>query len=43
MTFLDQAVNTFFSNSGGVDFLALLVSVIIIYAIISSIMRPFEV
>lgn len=43
MTFLDQAVNTFFSNAGGADFLAFLVSVIIIYAIIGSLFRPLDV
>lgn len=43
MTFLDNAVNTFFSNAGGIDFLALLCSVIIIWAIISALIRPFEI
>ena len=43
MTFLDTAVNTFFSNAGGLDFIAFLISVIIIWAIISALIRPFEV
>jgi len=43
MTFLDLSVNTFFSNSGGVDFLAVLLSTVIIWAIISALIKPFEV
>jgi len=43
MTPLDEAVNTFFTNAGGSDFLALLGSVIIIWAIISALIKPFEV
>ena len=42
MTFLDNAVNTFFSNAGD-NFLPLFVSVIIIWAIISALIRPFDV
>ena len=43
MTFLDTAVNTFFSNAGGVDFIGLLFSIPIIVFIISSLLRPFNV
>lgn len=43
MTFLDTAVNTFFSNAGGTDLIAFFVSVIIIWAIISALIKPFEV
>lgn len=43
MIFLDTAVNTFFTNAGGLDFIAFLISVIIIWAIISALIRPFEV
>lgn len=43
ITFLDSAVNTFFSNSGGSDLIAFLISVIIIWAIISALIKPFEV
>lgn len=43
MTFLDTAVNTFFSNAGGVDFIAFLGSIIIIWSIISALTKPFEV
>ena len=43
MTFLDTAINTFFSNAGGVDFLGLLFAVPIIIVIIAIVLRPFNV
>jgi hypothetical protein len=43
MTFLDTAVNTFFSNAGGIDFLATIFSIPVIIAIISAILRPFNI
>lgn len=43
MTFLDTAVNTFFSNAGGVVFLATLFAFPIIIIIIVSLLRPFNV
>lgn len=42
-TFLDQAVNVFFSGSGGVDFLATLFAIPIIVAIIISMLKPFNI
>lgn len=43
MTFLDTAVNTFFSNAGGLDFLGTLFAIPVIVAIISAMLRPFNV
>ena len=43
MTFLDTAVNTFFSNAGGVDFLGTLFAIPIIAIIIITILRPFNI
>jgi len=43
MTFLDQAVNIFFSNAGGTDFMGVLFAVPVIVIIISAIIRPFNV
>jgi len=43
MTFLDMAVNNFFANAGGVDFLGVLFSIPVIFGIMSSIIRPFDV
>ena len=43
MTFLDQAVNIFFSNAGGVDFLGTIFAVPVIIAIFLAILRPFDV
>lgn len=43
ITFLDTSINTFFANSGGSDLLALLFGSIIIWAIISALIRPFQV
>lgn len=43
MTFLDTAVNTFFTNAGGQPFLATLCAMIIIIVMIITILRPFNV
>jgi len=42
-TFLDTAVNTFFTNAGGVNFLGALFALPIIVIIIITILRPFNV
>lgn len=42
-TFLDQAVNIFVQNAGGVDFINTLFAVPIIIFIISAMIRPFNV
>lgn len=42
MTPLDIAVNTFFVNAGGIDFLKLICASIIILIIFSSLIIPFE-
>lgn len=43
MTFLDIAVNTFFVNAGGVDFLKVMFAIPIIVVIIVFILKPFNV
>lgn len=43
MTALDIAVNTFFINAGGIDFLKLICAIIIILVIFSTLIKPFEV
>jgi hypothetical protein len=43
MTFLDQAVNIFFTSAGGVDFLGTLFAVPIIITIFISLLHPFDV
>ena len=43
ITFLDQAVNTFFINAGGLDFLGFMLAIVVIYTIIISLIRPLEV
>lgn len=43
MTNLDLAVNTFFVNAGGIDFLKLVCAIIIILVIFSTLLEPFEV
>ena len=43
ITFLDIAVNTFFTNSGGVDFLGTLFAIPIIAIIIIVVLRPFNI
>jgi hypothetical protein len=42
-TFLDTAVNTFFTNAGGVNFLGTLFALPVIVIIIITILRPFNV
>lgn len=41
-TFLDTAVNTFFSNAGGVDFIGTMFAIPVIFYIIASMLRPFN-
>jgi hypothetical protein len=43
MTLLDQAVNIFFTNAGGVDFLGTLFAIPVIFAIFLALIRPFDV
>jgi hypothetical protein len=40
-TFLDNSVDTFFTNSGGLDFLGTLFAIPLIFAIVASMIRPF--
>jgi hypothetical protein len=42
-TFLDNAVNTFFVNAGGSNFLATLCAVSVIIVLLVVILRPFNV
>jgi len=42
MTNLDNAVNTFFENAGGTDFLGLCFGFVIIIAILIALVRPFD-
>jgi len=42
-TFLDQAVNIFFQNAGGINFILVLFSAPIIFAIIAPFLKPFDV
>lgn len=42
-TFLDIAVNTFFSNAGGLNFLGTLFSIPLIVIIIITMLRPFNI
>ena len=42
-TFLDTAVNTFFSNAGGIDFLGSLFALPVIVIIFISLLRPFNI
>jgi hypothetical protein len=41
MTFLDTAVNVFFTNAGGLDFLGTIFAIPLIFAIVASMIRPF--
>ena len=43
VTFLDTAVNTFFSNAGGLQFLGTIFALPIVFAIFISIIRPFNI
>jgi len=42
-TFLDQSVNIFFSNAGGINFAYTLFALPIIYAIIAPMVSAFDV
>lgn len=42
-TFLDQAVNIFFQNAGGTNFILLIFSAPIIFSIFAPFLRPFDV
>ena len=41
--FLDNSVDTFFSNSGGLNFLGTIFAIPVIFAIVASMIRPFIV
>jgi hypothetical protein len=43
MTFLDQAVNIFFSGAGGLDFLGTIFAIPVIVAIFLTLSHPFDV
>ena len=43
MIFLDTAVNTFFANAGGVDFLGTIFAIPVIIIIIISMLRAFNI
>lgn len=42
-TFLDIAVNTFFTNAGGINFLGTIFALPVIAIILITILRPFNV
>jgi hypothetical protein len=43
MTPLDISINSFFTQAGGTDFIGLLFAIPVIFAIVYSIVRPFNV
>lgn len=43
ITFLDTAVNTFFTSGGGVQFIGTIFAIPIIIIIIITILRPFNI
>lgn len=42
-TFLDTAVNTFFTNAGGIVFIGTLFAIPVIIVLIVTILRPFNI